>query len=126
MRRAVIFIILIAIAFGVAFTTYTAYSYHKAELDRNDFVFEELTLHKNGDVSGKFLCEKEGRKICDYKYFVADGKLYITLYVTAGEKRALETDKDGYIELEFKNLGKIEKIYYKDSEKDHVLSFNEE
>lgn len=126
MRRAVIFIILLALAFGVAFATYTAYSYHKAELERNDFIYEELTLHRDGSVSGKFLCEKEGRSFCDYSYTVEENKLYITLYVTAGEKRALKTDESGYIKFTFEDLGKIEKIYYRDSEKDHSLSFDSE
>lgn len=126
MRRAVIFIILIAIAFGIAVATYTAYNFHKEELKRDDLTYEELTLYSDGTVSGKFLCETVGSKICDYTYVVEDNKLYITIYVTKGDKTALEANDEGLIELKFENLGKIEKIYYRDSKKDHVLSFDEE
>ncbi len=126
MRRAVIFIILLAITFGVAFETYLAYNYHKSELEYNYISCEELTLHRDGSVSGKFLCEKVGRSFCAYEYYVLDGNLYITLYVTAGKKRKIETDEEGYVKFTFENVGKIEKIYYIDSKKEHSLTFDKE
>lgn len=126
MRRAVIFLILIAICFAIAFSIYHAYSTATFLLERGDMVYTDLTLDSNGNVSGKFGCEHDGRRISSYHYQIIDNELYITLYATAGEVKALETDEDGYVEVRFENLGKIKKIYYLDKEKKHVLTFNED
>ena len=124
MRRAVIFLILIAICFGVAFTTYTIYENISLVLPRTEMVYEEITL-SNGDLTGLIKCEHVGRALCGYDYTVNGDTLFFTFYVTAGDNRALETE-DGYYSFCFEDVGEIKKVCYRDNNKEHSLSFNKE
>ena len=125
MRRFIIYLIIVAACMTIGFQTYIAYEYSSLELERNDMTCESLLL-KSGTLTAKILCEREDRALCRYYYTIEDKVLYLTFYVTAGEKRVLETDENGYYNLEIKNVGNIEKVCYRDYKKDHTLTLHYE
>lgn len=126
MRRAVIFLILLAIAVGITFTIYSAYCYHEEVLLHGDLLSKERRIDENGAFVGKFYCQKPGRVICDYEYVIEEGNLYITIFATAGDKKALEVDEEKYVTIRIENVGDVEKVYYRTSKKDNKLDLETE
>ncbi len=106
----------------MAFASFTAFGYQESKLKNNDVTKTELSIDQNGTFSGKFRTEKTGRQISGIKYKVEDGNLYITVLATIGEKKALETDKDGYATLTIEGLPEIEEVFYRTKDKDESLT----
>ena len=121
MRRAVIFLILLAIMSGIAFATYLAYSNHQQIAELNDLNSNSRRIDKNGNFSGRFKHVEDNFYITDFSYEVIDDDLYISIYVAAGVDH-LETDEEGYTLIEIKGLPKIDKVYYSNGDAKTVLT----
>ncbi|MBQ1206515.1 MAG: hypothetical protein IIW39_00935 [Clostridia bacterium] len=119
MRRAIIFLILLALMCGIAFFIYSAYTNHESIADFTNIHSNSRVLA--GDTfSGKFRYDSESLKIKGYEYEVIEDDLYITIYVgTAGD--FAETDEDGYITVEISGLPEIDKVYYDDGDNTTVM-----
>ena len=122
MKYAVYILLALIIGFGIASGTYIAYCYHVEPLDSNELEYEELTIDSDGNFSGKFRSEDKSRKISGFEYEIEDGKLYITVLVTAGNKKVTETDENGYATLTIEGLEGIKKVYQRTPKKDYPLS----
>lgn len=123
MRRALLIILSLLFMFGVGAATFTLYNNHQQELTDDEIVSKEKYLTSDGYFQGKFLCELDGKTICDYKYEIADGSLYLTLYATASGKGSLPADEDGYCDISIYVGADIEKVYYRCDDEESILSF---
>ena len=121
MRRAVIILILIAIAFGVGFLTFFLYNVRTEVLGSDEMTCADCVIRPDGSFEGKFLCEKKGRQIKSFDYAIEDDTLYITLKVCAGVYNIIETDEDGYVTVIIDDtdaLEDIEDVRYRGNDKD--------
>lgn len=121
MRRAVIILILIAIAFGVGFLTFFLYNVRTEVLKSDEMTCADCVIRPDGSFEGKFLCEKKGRQIKSFDYTIEDDTLYITLNVCAGVYNIMETDEDGYVTVIIDDtdaLEDIEDVRYRGNDKD--------
>ena len=123
MRRAIIFLILLAIMFGIAFAVYSAYSNHVEIADFNELTSNSRKLDSNGNYFARFKYNKEGYYIKSFEYDVVDDDLYITIFVSVGKNdNEDEVDEDGYTIIEISGLpDNIDKVYYKNEDKKSVL-----
>ena len=124
MKYAVYILLALIIGFGIASGTYIAYCYHVEPLESDELVCDDLTIDSNGNFSGKFRSDDRSRKISGFEYEIEDGKLYITVLVTAGNKRVMECDIDGYATLNIEGLEGIKKVYQRTPKKDYLLNLN--
>ncbi len=120
MRRAIIFLILLALMSCIAVAVYAAYNNHVQIAELNDLSSNSRVLDSNGNFSGRFKYNKEGLSIKSFDYFVIEDDLYITIYVAAGLGNT-ETDEEGYTVIEIDDLPDIDKVYYKNEDKKTVL-----
>lgn len=111
MRRAIIFLILLAIMCAVAFTVYIAYSNHGQAAELVDLSSDSRVLDSNGNFSGRFKSNEKIMSIKDFTYEVVEDDLHLTVYVGTGGN-ALETDDEGYVLIEISGLPEIDKVYY--------------
>ncbi|MBR5285906.1 MAG: hypothetical protein IKU30_03320 [Clostridia bacterium] len=121
MRRAIIFLVLLALMCGIAFAIYSAYSNHDEISDLIDLSSKARKIDENGTFTGKFKPTSEILKIKRFSYKVIEDDLYISIYVgSAGD--FMETDDEGYVTVEIKDLPDIDKIYYDNGEDKSVLT----
>jgi hypothetical protein len=123
MRRLLIFIIVLAIGTGIGFFTYAAYNESKEELDYENLTSKLKTLYSSSTFEAMFSCDKEGRRICGYEYVTEENEdgeteLFITVFVTAGDRNVLPTDEEGYVTVRIEGLKDIARVNYRTSEKD--------
>lgn len=111
-RRAIITLAVIVIGVAVAFTTYFLFNNYESVISYDDFIYDEISIDNDGVFHGRFQIVDKTRRICGYSHEIKDGVLYLSLNATAGTKEVLETDGDGYIDVEFQAEVFIEKIVY--------------
>ncbi len=121
MKYAVYILLALIIGFGIASGTYIAYCYHVEPFDSDELVCDDLTIDSDGNFSGKFRSNDKSRKISGFEYEIEDGKLYITVLVTAGNKRVMECDIDGYATFNIEGLEGVKKVYQRTPKKDYPL-----
>jgi hypothetical protein len=85
----------------------------KSAFDYGQITTRGLTLYSNGDFSGMFSSDLDGKQISDYDYVVENGNLYITLYRKASGAPTLNQDADGYVTVSISTGKKVEKVYYR-------------
>lgn len=122
MRCTLIIILSFLLVFGVAFASYFAFSNRSQALDYEDIVSMEKYLTQDSIFSGKFLCVLKGKSICDYKYYIEDNNLYLTLYAKAGLNNILPKDDDGYVTVSIESLNGVEKVYYRCGDDETLLA----
>ena len=121
--RSVLFVVIaLLIGLGVAYTAFIISGYSEIRLENNEVEMKELTVDENGTLSGKFRSKKTGRPISSIEYSIDDDELYITVIATNGEKKALETDEDGFVTLTISELPEIEEFFYKNAEDEKSLT----
>ncbi len=121
MRRAIIFLILLAIMCAIAFVSFTAYNNHDQVAELNELSSNSRVLDSNGNFSGRFRTNDEMLAIKDFTYEVVDDDLHITIFVGFGGA-AMETDDEGYVVIEISDLPEIDKVYYVNGDSKSVLT----
>jgi hypothetical protein len=66
---------------------------------------------------------EKSKTLCGFDYKVKGRTLFITLNSTAGTKKPLPKDENGYVTVEFEFEGQIEKVVYTDGKKDTEMFF---
>ena len=125
MRRALIFLILLAIMFGIALIVYSAYSNHDQVAELVDLSSDSRYLDSNGNFSGRFKYNDDKIRIKSFSYMVIGDDLYIAVFVAATAD-GMETDEDGYALIEISGLPDIDKVYYVDGKSRSVLPTDRE
>lgn len=125
MRRALIFLILLAIMFGIALIVYSAYSNHDQVAELVDLSSDSRYLDSNGNFSGRFKYNDDKIRIKNFSYMVIGDDLYIAVFVAATAD-GMETDEDGYALIEISGLPDIDKVYYVDGKSLSVLPTDRE
>lgn len=125
MRRALIFLILLAIMFGIALIVYSAYSNHDQVAELVDLSSDSRYLDSNGNFSGRFKYNDDKIRIKNFSYMVVGDDLYIAIFVAATAD-GMETDEDGYALIEISGLPDIDKVYYVDGKSLSVLPTDRE
>lgn len=125
MRRAIIFLILLALMCAIAFVIYTAYNNHDQAADLIDLSSTSRVLDSNGNFSGRFKPNDEMLGIKSFTYEVSGDDLYITIYI-AKDDDCMETDDEGYTLIEISGLPEIDKVYYANGDSETVLTTDRE
>lgn len=125
MRRIGLISAALIIAAGVIFATYSFFNNRVTELSIDDMITTDRTIDENGHFEGRFKPKEDNAPICGYSYEVKDKEIFITVFVTYGNKDPLPTDKDGYITISFDAEPDIEKLYYRAGERTSVMTFEQ-
>ena len=122
MRRLLIIIAALLLVAAAVFVSYRAFSGHDTELNYDETVFGEKSF-SGGVFKATVKCTKTGYFICGYDCEAKDDTLYITFQANIDKTRALETDEEGYIKLEYDSGDALLKyVYYRSGGKTRKIT----
>ena len=123
MRRAIVTCSVFIIGILISCATYFLFNSHEKVITYDDFIYDELVIDGNGSFSGRFQTVANTRRICGYNYKIKDGTLFLSIKATAGTKKVLETDDDGYVTIEFQAEDTFDRIVYRCGNNENELDW---
>lgn len=125
MKHAIVYIVCFAIVIGVGAGVYLSYSNYEAAIEFDDLTVGHTYIDSKGVFKGSFSTKHEGMLLSRFEHEIKGSTLYITLYETTNENKALKHSKDNYADIEIPGCKNIKKLYYRyDGEKDSIKLSN--
>ena len=121
MKNAIVYIVCFVIVFGVGFGVYLGYTNHKEAIEFDDLSVGYAYVDSKGVFIGNFSSKDEYMLICGFEHEIKGDTMYITLYQTTNDDKALERGKDNYTKIEIPDCKSVKKLYYRyNDEKDKI------
>ena len=120
MKRAIFIVSALLIGFIVSATTFLLFNNHERVLSYDDFIYDEISIEES-TFYGRFQVVDLKYRICDYDYKIENGTLFLSIKGTAGDKKVLDVDDDGYVTLKFELDEEIERIVYRVGDKENEI-----
>lgn len=125
MKRAIIIAAALLLGFAISFSVFLLYNNHEEVIPYDDFIYDNIVVEEDGNFKGRFQIVDVTKRICGYRYEIKDGTLYLSISATAGDRTVLETDENGFVELEFIVEETVEKVVYRCGSEENELEFSE-